>query len=267
MLNVNRIVLLILFLLPCLCPQDTHAQGLARRGGFGVQMQANAKGKGIEVLKVYGNTTASAMGLLEGDILLSINNQACNDVSELVTTIGTWRAGDEIRVSVNRKGKEIKAFAKVVGKPFETSDYGTLSYGSVDYAGGKLRTILSTPNNVDNPPVLFFIQGIGCASIEFPFGSNSTVKLLIEAFLKQGVAVFRIEKPGMGDSFGAIDCREMDYPHEVGAFAAGLKQLKSIPGFDAGNIYLFGESLGAITAPLLAGKSQVAGIIAWGGIS
>ncbi|MEM0994749.1 MAG: PDZ domain-containing protein [Bacteroidota bacterium] len=243
------------------------AQTLARKGTLGIQMQANQKGKGIEILKVYENTTASAMSLQAGDILLSINNIGYNDVNALVAAVGEWRTGDEIRASIKRKGKELKMYAKVVGKPLETSEFGKVTYGAVDYDGGKLRTILTLPNEVENPPVLFFMQGIGCASIDYPYSPNSVVKLLIEEIVKNGVAVFRMEKPYMGDSYGKVDCREMDYPYEVGAFEAGLKTLKSMPEFDTDNIFLFGESLSAITAPVIAQKHAVAGIVAWGGLS
>ncbi|MEM9888405.1 MAG: PDZ domain-containing protein [Bacteroidota bacterium] len=264
-----KIAIQSLFVLLALCcfEGQMSAQTLARKGTLGIQMQANPKGKGIEVLKVYENTTAAAMSLQAGDILLRINNVNYKEVNALVAAVGEWRAGDEIRASIKRKGKELKMYAKVVSKPFETSEFGTVTYGSVDYDGGKLRTILTLPNDVENPPVLFFMQGIGCASIDYPYSSNSVVKLLIEEIVKNGVAVFRMEKPSMGDSYGKVDCREMDYPYEVGAFEAALKALKSMPEFDADNIFLFGESLSAITAPLIAQKHALAGIIAWGGVS
>ncbi|MEM6697752.1 MAG: alpha/beta hydrolase [Bacteroidota bacterium] len=59
----------------------------------------------------------------------------------------------------------------------------------------------------------------------------------------------------------------MDYPYLVGAFEAALKELKKMNQFHKDNIFLFGESLSAITAPQIANKHPVAGIIAWGGVS
>lgn len=257
---------IVLFLLFSFSNQNL-AQELARKGTLGIQMQANPKGKGLEILQVYENTTAAKLGLRKGDILRTINNISYDEVSELVAAVDTWKAGDEIRAVAERNGKGQKLYTEVVGKPFEISEYGTLLYSSVNYDGGKLRTILELPNHVENPPVLLFMQGVGCASIDYPYHPNSVVKLLIEEIVKNGVAVFRVEKPGMGDSYGGVDCREMDYPYEVGAFEATLKQLKGMEQFDKNNIFLFGESLSAITAPLIANKQSVAGIVAWGGLS
>ncbi|MEN0006218.1 MAG: PDZ domain-containing protein [Bacteroidota bacterium] len=249
------------------CCYVVQAQELARKGTLGIQMQDNTKGKGLEVLRVFDNTTASALQLIAGDILLTANGVAFNEVEELVQAVGNWKAGDALEVVIRRDGQRQVLVREVVGKPLEQSEYGELIYGAVAYGGGLLRTILELPKGVERPPVLLFMQGVGCASIDYPYHPEATVKLLIEELVKHGVAVFRVEKPGMGDSYGEVGCREMDYPYEVGAFEAALKQLKAMDGFDSSNIFLFGESLSSITAPLLANKHRVAGIVAWGGLS
>ncbi|MEM7370490.1 MAG: alpha/beta fold hydrolase [Bacteroidota bacterium] len=243
------------------------AQSLQRKGTFGIQMEAADDGQGILVLRVFDNTTASALDLQAEDLILSVNDQAYTDVYDLVDAIGQWRMGDPIHVQIKR-GKKAKTLrGQVVGKPLETSEHAEVIYDAVAYDGGQLRSILELPKEVQDPPVVFFLPGVGCGTLDFPYQSNSTTKLLVESLVQKGIAVFRVEKPGMGDSQGTKDCDEMDYPYEVAAMEAGLQQLQQTEGINKEQIFLYGHSLGVVTAPLVATRQQVAGIIAWGGLS
>lgn len=245
----------------------SHAQQLERKGTLGIQMVNNEEGDGLFVQRVFPSTTASNIGLVEDDLLLSINGVAFNDVYDLVDEVGEWRKGKQLEVLVQRKGKEKRLKGSVVGKPFETSEHGEVRYGHVDFDGGMLRSILELPHGVENPPVLFFLPGVGCGSLDYFYDPNSTIKQFVEALVEQGIAVYRVEKPGMGDSQGTKDCLEMDFNYEVAAFDAALDKLKSMPEIDAEHIFLYGHSLGTISAPAIASQNKVAGIIAWGGIS
>ncbi len=258
----NLISILIIFALSSLI----FAQKLERKGTLGIQMKATSDNSSIEVLEVFKDTTASSLGILKNDIILSINNQKYGDVTSLVNEVRKWRAGEAVSIEVKRGNQLKKLSGKVVGKPLETSSFGKVIYGHVDYDGGKLRSILQVPHNVKNPPVMLFLPGVGCASYDFYINPKSTVKLLIESFVEKGIAVYRVEKPGMGDSSGTKHCLEMDFDYEVKAFETALKKLKTIDEIDKENIFLFGESLGSVSAPLIASKNKVQGIVAWGGI-
>lgn len=243
------------------------AQSLQRKGTFGIQMDPAEDGQGIVVVKVFDNTTASALGLQNKDLIQAVNGKAYSDVYDLVDAIGEWRMGDELTLQIKRGKKTRTLNGQIVGKPFETSEHAEVIYGSVPYDGGQLRSILELPHGIDKPPVIFYLPGVGCGTLDFPYQSNSTTKLLVESLVQEGIAVFRVEKPGMGDSQGTKDCDEMDYPYEVAAMEAGLKQLQQQEGIDQEKIFLYGHSLGVITAPIVASRHEVAGIIAWGGIS
>ena len=244
-----------------------HAQDLPRKGAFGVQMQANPEGLGIDVLKVFPNSTASGLDLQAGDIIKRVDKEVYHDVNELVKVIGTWNAGDPISVQVDRDRKLVLLNGLVMGKPLETSAHGEVIYGSVDFDGGQLRSILELPHGVENPPVLYFLPGIGCGSLDFYYNPGSTVKLLVEELVQQGIAVYRVEKPGMGDSRGTQPCEEMDFNYEVAALKSGLHTLQGLDGIDSDQIFLYGHSLGTVSAPLVAIGENIKGIIAWGGVS
>lgn len=258
-----------LFLVFVLVPFASLIQGqtLERKGTFGAQIEAVDEGPGIRVIKVFSPTTASALGVQEGDILLQVNEHAFEEVGPLVDSIGHWRVNDPLALTLEREGIQLNLKGKVVGKPFETSEYAEVIYGQVNFDGGMLRSILELPHKVENPPVVFFLPGVGCGSLDYYYNPNSTTKLLVEELVKAGLAVYRVEKPGMGDSQGTQECLEMDFNYEVEAFGTALQQLRKIEGIDARQIYLYGHSLGVVSAPLIASKYDVAGIVAWGGIS
>ena len=255
----------------CLCflllTTSMSAQTLQRKGAFGASMQATADGTGIRILKVIPNSTASAMKLKADDIILALNGVHYNDVNPLIAAIGHWRVGDELEVEVQIGDSYLSLAATVVGKPLETSEQAEIIYGSVNFDGGMLRSILALPNGIANPPVIMFLPGVGCGSLDFYYATNAPTKLLIEGLLAQGLAVFRVEKPGMGDSQGTKDCLEMDFDYEVAAMTAGLHSLKQNAKINAAQIFLYGHSLGVVSAPLVAKENKVAGIIAWGGVA
>ncbi len=258
---------IMLFLLLTVLYQNAFTQTLQRKGSLGVVIEPTENGKGILLAQVLKGGTGAALGLQDNDILLSVNGKDYNAVNDLVALTRTWRSGDKIKVKVNRAGKTKKLKGKVVGKPLETSKNATIIYGAVPYDGGQLRSILELPKGIENPPVLFFLPGIGCGSLDYYYNPKAPIKQLVEGLINKGIAVYRVEKPSMGDSEGTKDCLEMDFDYEIAAFETALKHLKQIKSIDSTKVFLYGHSLGGITAPVIGSKIPVKGIIAWGSIS
>lgn len=243
---------------------SSHGQILPRKGSFGAAMEQVTDQ--VRLTEVYPETTASALKLKGGDILTSLNGIIIESLDQAIAQIQKWRAGDSVVVHIKRGSEDHVAHGQVKGTPLETSSFGTTVYGQVPYQNGHLRSILTLPKDVDQPPVVYFMQGVGCASIDFSFNPKSTVKLLIDGLVASGLAVYRVEKPGMGDSQGTVGCLEMTYDDEVEAFRQGLKALQGKETIDKDQIYLFGESLSSTTAPILANETDLGGIVIWGGL-
>ncbi|MCI5055201.1 MAG: PDZ domain-containing protein [Flavobacteriales bacterium] len=241
------------------------AQELPRKGSLGIEMKQEENK--IEVLRVIDNTTASEIGLQVSDMIIQTNGNDVGTVPEFVESIGGWRENDPLTVLVERNNKSLTLEGKIKGKPLETSLYGEVIYGSVNYDGGQLRSILELPHGVENPPMVYMLPGVGCGSFDYAFKPKSPIKLLVEELVKNKIAVFRVEKPGMGDSRGTQECLEMNFDYEIQAFRAGLQKLKELNGFDKDNIYLYGNSLGVVSAPFIAEGHDISGIIAWGGVT
>lgn len=61
---------------------------------------------GAYIAAVQRDGAADRAGIKPGDVILEINNKKIKDVSELQQVINRYRPGDEISVTVKRKGKE-----------------------------------------------------------------------------------------------------------------------------------------------------------------
>ena len=73
--------------------------------------------------------------------------------------------------------------------------------------------------------------------------------------------VYRIEKPGMGDSISEKPCRDIDFTTESKAFLQGLNALKTHTQVDPDKVFLFGHSLGVLHAPVIAKQSPVKALL------
>jgi fermentation-respiration switch protein FrsA (DUF1100 family) len=73
-----------------------------------------------------------------------------------------------------------------------------------------------------------------------------------------------VERAGAGDSEGP-PCHQLDYDTEVRHYREALAALASHRWVRADKIVIWGESLGATTAPLVAQGRKVAGVLVQGG--
>ena len=257
---------LILLVICVLLMVPIGAQVLERKGSLGAVIEANADSTAVLIKRVLPGSTAQKLGLQENDWVVSADGVKLKLPSDLISVTEHWREGDTIQLDYQRHDTYYVAKEAVVAKPREISEFGEVIYGHVDFNENQLRSILITPHGVDHPPVLFYLQGYGCASQDY-YHSPHPVKVFVEDMVRRGVAVYRMEKPGVGDSRGDLRCDEIGYHLEVDAFTAGLRTLKRVDGIDSTRVFLFGHSLGGITAPQIAARIPVSGMVNYGSVS
>jgi pimeloyl-ACP methyl ester carboxylesterase len=148
-------------------------------------------------------------------------------------------------------------------RPLETYSGATVDYGAVPFRGGLIRDILVSPKAVANPPVLFLLQGFSCDSIESA-APDDPYRRLGEELVKRGLAYYRVEKPGLGDSSGTPACADIDFTTELEAFRAAYRHLIENRHVDPDRIFMFGHSLGGLEAPLLAAETPPRGVAVYG---
>ncbi|NOQ72515.1 MAG: alpha/beta fold hydrolase [Crocinitomix sp.] len=252
----------------------TNAQELKRKASLGIAMAPmtdsiaianNAeKGIGIHIPKVWSNSTASNLGMKNGAILTKINGHEINNIRMLISEIENLLADDKISMTYYQDGKSNTKQTKAIARPLEEFDQANIYYNQVDYDGNQLRSILYTPKDVKNPPVVYFLQGYVCETTEFANAPEFTIKKLINDWVLAGFAVYRVEKPGMGDSQCDKGCMDLDFNEEVEGFRQGYLSLQKNPLIDHENIFLFGHSMGGIVAPILANEFKPKGLITYG---
>jgi hypothetical protein len=112
-------------------------------------------------------------------------------------------------------------------------------------------------------PAILLSDWTSCESVEAPRtidrGWINLVRGIVET---TGMIVLRVDKPGTGDSQGF--CSELDFDETVAYQRKALRQLKARPDVDPDQVFVFGESVGGFTAPLVAQGEGVAGIFVYG---
>ncbi|MEO1081247.1 MAG: alpha/beta hydrolase [Pseudomonadota bacterium] len=124
--------------------------------------------------------------------------------------------------------------------------------------GSRLRSIITLPKGDNSPrPPILFTQWVSCGSLEYREGSNSR-ELLAALARRSGLALIRVERSALNESGPA--CEQLDYDTELAHYIDAFAQLLEDPRINAERVYVYGSSLGATTAPLVAQALQIQGV-------
>lgn len=237
------------------------ADMLPRRPFMGIANTPVAGGLRIDGVVPTG--MAARMGLKPGDVIVALNGAKVESQQAFFTAFAALPVGTPLRLAVLRAGKRLPLAAILAPRADESYANGTVRYGEVDHGPERMRDILVAPRGVAEPPVVFYISGYSCGSIEAP-GPGGLYTGLARSFLDAGIAFYRVEKPGVGDSRGGTACTEQSLADEIAAFRAAYLHLIEL-GFPADRIFLLGHSLGGMEAPLIvAGQAPPRGIAPYG---
>ncbi len=90
-------------------------QNLSRELAESLNLPANTVG--VFITGVLNSGPADKAGMKPGDVLLQVNGQAVNDVAALLNRVAQTNPGDEVKVSLLRKGKEVALKVQVGKRP------------------------------------------------------------------------------------------------------------------------------------------------------
>lgn len=256
---------LVLVLLAGACLTASAATALPRRAMLGVAFDPPGEGQPPSpvVKAVLPGGTAERMGLRPGDRIVEIAGRPVQLIPQVVAYAQGLVAGQPVSLIVDRGGKRVSLGAAAIGKPREVWPGGRVTYGAVPFRGGQVSDILVTPDGVKDPPVVFLLQGFTCVTIDSP-NPEEPYRRLGAALVEAGIAYYRVEKPGLGDSVGGVRCNDIDYATELDAFRAAYRRLTSELGFPADRVFMFGHSLGGLEAPMLADERPPRGVAVYG---
>ena len=268
----------ILFSLITMMVHTTQAQELGRRGFLGVQMEnltddlKNIIGIdeefGVLINNVIPNSTAASAGFQKGDILVSINNNAFRNSNDVVKYIPGLKSDVLFNYVIIRDKKKQTGTALL--KPYAVEHYADIDveYTDVKSSVGLHRIILTkSKQKTQKKPLLVFIGGIGCYSLDTPVDTSRGETQLLNTLARRGFVTARLEKPGVGDGVGhSKPCNEISFEEEKNAYVAAIEKLKKRSDVDENSVYIFGHSMGGVFAPLVAASTNVKGIITYGTI-
>jgi alpha-beta hydrolase superfamily lysophospholipase len=254
---------------------NTKAQHLRHKGSLGIEYTEASDSllnawkivetRGILVKSVTLGYTAANLGIQPNDILVSVNNTDSLYLFDFKELEQNLQEKDPISITFIRKNRKNRVVGYVSAAPREKS-VGEVSYDEVAYYRGYLRTIIHKPAGTAPFPTVFFVQDYDCSSIDFSRDTLSPTKQLVDGWVKAGYVVVRVEKPGVGESEGTKDCARIDFNEELTAFQNTYEFVKKLSFVDSTHVFLFGHSVGGITAPLVAAKAKYKprGIIVYG---
>jgi hypothetical protein len=247
-------------------------QNIQRKGSLGVRFYQNMPDSLVKKLDyktgaivqfVIPNTTVAGIGISINDIITKVNAMPITAPNQLPVAAKTLRENEKIEVSIVRNRKEMILKGTVIARPKETSTTADIIYGEFPYRNGYVRTIYKTLKGKKPIGTIYFLQGLPCYSMD-NFQQLDMTKQALDAMVNRGFAVYRMEKADMGDNTNQAACETMGFDEELAMYIAGYKNLLTLQQVDTANIFLFGHSMGGVTAPLLAEKFQPKGVAVYG---
>jgi pimeloyl-ACP methyl ester carboxylesterase len=138
--------------------------------------------------------------------------------------------------------------------------------GVVQGPGGlRLRTITTAPPGTGRLAAVFVVGWLSCDSVELRESPRGVDRVVQDVVRKSNALVFRVDKPGVGDSEG--DCARTDFDTELEGYRRAFAQFQQHPRVDRSRIMLLGISNGGGFAPLVANGTPVAAYVSIGGWS
>jgi dienelactone hydrolase len=270
---MKRFIYISLIAVILIAQQGIEAQTLKRKGMLGIMMQTLNDSiavqhqlkvnSGVYITTVMPNSTFSNLNVKQGDVLTKLNGTSVSSIQDVIAITSQLYEGDTVKAEYYSNAIKSNNTAVLKGRPIETFENGNVTYGEVVYKDNILRSILVTPKGVQKAPVVYFLQGYTCGSVE-TVSDHNPMKKLMKDWLDAGFAVYRVEKPGVGDSQSKIHCSQISFDEELVAFKAGYKDLLQQKSVDTDNIFMFGHSMGGVMAPLLNEMKPPRGMLVYG---
>ena len=220
----------------------------------------------LEVVKVVADTPAARASLAVGDLILEVNRESFDKPYHGAAALQRLDGGKRLALAVSRDGVTRTVAYTPPQRPLEDVPGLESLYDVVTAPdGARLRTIVTRPiGSTTRLPAIFFTQWVSCGSLEFTSGGLSR-EVLKQLALQSGAALIRVERAGSGDSEGPA-CHELDYDTELSHYRHALDAtLARYDWLDRDRVVVYGSSLGATMAPLVAQGRKVAGVIVQGG--
>ena len=221
----------------------------------------------LQVTRVVEGSRAARAGIIVGDEIRTINATSFAKPYHGTADLQRLHGDHPLELTIVRGGTRRSIAYTPPPRAYEDIAGLDSFYDVVTTPDGvHLRTIVTRPKaNAGPVPVIFFTQWVSCDTLEFTGGGLSREILKVLA-RQSGAALIRVERAGTGDSDGPA-CHELDYDTELAHYRHALDAtLARYDWLDRNRVVIYGSSLGATMAPLVAqGRKGLAGVMVQGG--
>src|SRR5450830_69265 len=181
------------------------------------------------------------------------------------TWTGTWTQGRDIALNMRR----VEAGAAVATQPRRPQEQAiaaaTAPYDSQDVqianaaAGLQLAGSLFLPKGAGPWPAVVLVHGSGPSNRDEDIAGHKIFLVLADHLARQGIAVLRYDKRGIGGSTGDYTAATtLDFAADAQAALAFLRTRREI---DARRIGVIGHSEGGLSAPIVAAREPQLGFV------
>jgi pimeloyl-ACP methyl ester carboxylesterase len=107
---------------------------------------------------------------------------------------------------------------------------------------------------------VLLLPGLSLVSMDHP---EPAWRSIVVGLAASGVVSMRVDRRGLGDSEGG-PAERVDFDTELAGYIAAAEGLRGRPEVDPDRLAIFGHSIGAMQAPLVAARVPVRSIVAYG---
>lgn len=183
---------------------------------------------------------------------------------------GTWTQGRAMPLDLHRAAAaDLLAFRRPqeesIGKGARPYRSEEVSFGNPQAAGVTLKGLFSKPEGAGPFPAVVLIAGSGPQSRNEAVGNHEVFLVLADYLNRQGIAVLRYDKRGIGASTGAYaTATTADFSSDA---EAAVRYLATRSDVDARHVGVLGHSEGGIIAPVVAvADPQVSFVVLMAGL-
>ncbi len=242
---------------------------LPRRGLLGLRFAESPANDGVIVTELTLPAGAKAQGVCVGDVLLSADGYAFDNISVFRAWSAGVKAGVSVRLSVQRGAQLLSLEVIPQPAPIETAEGVRSHYGQASLSDGtRLRTIITESTGGVSKAVVFVLPGYSLTSCEWAQHPDFSLRRWVQDVALAGYKVLRVERRSCGESDRCLDAqgaiidpgfdREVQDWIQVHSELSREGELRDLPWV------LYGYSLGGLQAPLVAPQIGAAAIAVWG---
>lgn len=225
--------------------------------------------RAVLVSEVLPGGSGEAAGWKRGDLLAELGGVGVGATDAVFAELAKYGTGASVAYRLLREAKPVTGTMKLLGWPEERYPDLRVEYTAHPTVNGTQRAILTRPRTrqLDRAPLVVFIGGIGCYSLDAPLDTARSEVQLLNRLSRMGYACARLEKPGIGDAArSSTACSAVSFMDEMTGYAGMIAQLKRRADIDSTDVTIIGHSMGGLFAPLVAQRTAVQRIVAYGTI-